>query len=158
MMIQFSGSGRRVSIATVNEWTWARATGVKPATSLRTSDPGAIAQCAMKYKEYKALRAQGRIRAGIDSSVALSVGKYLPARYSYAVAFWNIVALLTVPGAIIAGIFLRWWVGLIILFFVTPTIFAANRKSAIGFVLQYAEENEDFFNALVENDLLVFRE
>ena len=45
-----------------------------------------------------------------------------------------------------------------VLFFVPPTIFVANKKSAVGFVLKYAEENEKFFNILVENDLLVFRE
>ena len=110
----------------------------------------------MKYDEYK--RLHGRVRIQISSSVALSLGgKYLPARYGTALAMWNIIAFLSIPASIAVAIFFKWWVGLLLLLFVPATIFSANKKSAVGSVLQHAEENEEFFNMLVENDLLSFR-
>ena len=65
---------------------------------------------------------------------------------------------MTAAGSIAVAIFFKWWIGLLLLVFVPSTIWKANKKSAAGFVMQHAEDNEEFFNLLVERDLLVIRE
>lgn len=111
----------------------------------------------MKYSEYKALRAEGKVNAGIDNSTALRLIDYLPKRYQYAHHFWSWIWILSIPAAILLSIFWKWWIGLIVVVFVTPTIASSTKKSASQFVLEHAEENEEFFNRLVEKDLLVFQ-
>lgn len=112
----------------------------------------------MTYTEYKEKRARGLLKAGIDNSVALRLMDYLPKRYQYAHIFWSWVWMLSIPAAILLMIFVKWWVGLLVLVFVTPTIFSAAKKSAAQFVLEHADENEEFFNRLVEKNLLIFKE
>jgi len=67
------------------------------------------------------------------------------------------LSFLTIPTAIAAIHFHTWWLGLLILFFVTPACFSGTKKGAVGNVLRYAEENEQFFDTLVEGNLLTFR-
>ena len=111
----------------------------------------------MKHEEFKELRRKGQIEAGIPVSIALRLGEYLPNRYQYAVAFWNIVGFISIIAGIAVTFIYRWWVGLAMLFLVTPIIFKANKRSAVQHVLSHAEEDEEFFNLLVQNDWLVFR-
>ncbi len=46
---------------------------------------------------------------------------------------------------------------MVLLFTATPIVFKATKKSAADFVLEYAEENELFFNLLVSGDMLIFK-
>jgi len=62
----------------------------------------------------------------------------------------------SVPGFILISIFVKWWIGLLLLFVVTPALSKGTKIAAAHFVLKYAEENEDFFNELVKNDALTF--
>lgn len=112
----------------------------------------------MNYETYISLRSEGKICAGIRDSDALRVGQYLPKKYQGAVGCWNIVTVLSIPAAIALMIFYKWWLGLIVLLVVPVIIFKANKKSAVNFVLKHAEEDQEFFDFLVENDLLIFRE
>ena len=111
----------------------------------------------MTHKQYIQARKENGVCAGIDASNALRLIDYLPKRYQYAHNFWSWCWMLSIPAAILLGIFVKWWIGLIIIFFVTPAIYGATKKSAAQFVLEYAEENEDFFNKLTENNLLIFK-
>jgi hypothetical protein len=110
------------------------------------------------YQEYVRLRHEGKVCAGIENSVALKLIDYLPKRYRVANTFWSWVWILSIPGFICVSIFWKWWVGLLLLFFVTPTISRSVKRSAAEFVLEYASNNELFFNHLVEKDLIVFKE
>ncbi len=110
----------------------------------------------MDYITFVTERRAGRVRAGIDNSTALRLIDYLPKRYQAAHHFWSWVWMLSIPGFILVAIFVRWWLGLLLLIFVTPTIMGAVKKSAAQFVLEHAEEDEAFFNMLVENGLLYF--
>jgi hypothetical protein len=112
----------------------------------------------MTHDQFIRARREKSIRAGISQSDALRLIDYLPKRYQYAHAFWSWVWMLSIPVAIILSISTKWWVGLIILVFVTPAIFKATKKSAAQFVLEHAEENEAFFNKLVELNFLVFKQ
>jgi hypothetical protein len=111
----------------------------------------------MTFSEFKRLRAQGAVVAGISDFDSASLLKYLPKRYQYANAFWFWICVLTIPGFILLSIFYLWWFGLMLLIVVTPAIYKANRRSASQFVLEYAEADEQFFNALVSENLLVFK-
>jgi hypothetical protein len=123
----------------------------------RATDAEHLAIPSMTYEEYKHLRQTGQVVAGLDTSAALRLVDYLPKHYQYAHIFWSWVWLLSVPAFICVSIFFKWWVGLLLLFFVTPIIFRATRKSAAEFVLEHAEEDEQFFNELVRQNVLVFK-
>ena len=111
----------------------------------------------MTYTEYKRLRSDGKILAGVSNSDALRLVEYLPKRYQYAHLLWSWVWMLSIPGFISVSILYRWWIGLLLLFIVTPMIFRATRKSAAQFVLEHAENDAQFFGFLVEQDLLTFK-
>ena len=112
----------------------------------------------MTFEEYLDLRKMGKIRAGIDNSTALSLIDCLPKRYQFAHYFWSWAWFLSIPGFICVAIFFKWWVGLLLLFFVTPIISKATKKSAAEFVLEYAEQNKEFFEALIKKNILIFRD
>ncbi len=111
----------------------------------------------MTYTDYKTLRFEGRILAGLENSTALRLIEHLPKRYQYAHLFWSWVWMLSIPAFICVSIFYKWWVGLLLLVTVTPIISRATKKSAAEFVLEHAENNEEFFNLLVEKNLLIFK-
>jgi hypothetical protein len=111
----------------------------------------------MTYAEYKTLRSEGKILAGVSNSDALRLIEYLPKRYQYAHLFWSWVWMLSIPGFIAVSIFYKWWIGLLLLFIVTPVISRATKKSAAEFVLEYAECDAEFFNFLVEKNLLILK-
>ena len=115
-------------------------------------------QVKMQYHVYKELRRNRKIKAGISSNIAFRLGEYLPSRYQYAVAFWNVIGFASIIVGVAVMYFVRWWLGLAIIFLVAPAIFAANKRSAIKHVLSHAEDNEEFFNFLVQKGWIVFRE
>jgi len=112
----------------------------------------------MRYEEFMHLRRAGKIRAGVNHSIALQLIQYLPKRYQAAHIFWSWVWVLTIPAFIYISIFIKWWIGLLLICFVTPTISSAIKKSAAEFVLEHVEENKAFFEKMVEKDLLMFVE
>jgi hypothetical protein len=113
---------------------------------------------AMTYQEYKSLRARGCVSAGIDHSTALKLVWQLPKRYQYANLVWSWIWMLSIPGFICVSIFVKWWAGLVLLFIVTPAIMRATKATTAQHVLEYAEENEEFFNYLLEKDVIRFAE
>ena len=111
----------------------------------------------MTHEEFILHRQAGTVRAGIDPSKALRLVEHLPKRYRVAHLFWAWMWILTIPGFICVAIFWKWWAGLLLLLLVTPIIFKAIKASAAQFVLKHAEENKQFFDLLMENDLLFFK-
>lgn len=112
----------------------------------------------MTHEEFVLRWRAGTLSADMDASTALRLIDHLPKPYRAAHTFWSWVWMLSIPGFICVSVFWKWWAGLLLLVFVTPMISSAIKKSARQFVLEYAEENKEFFNKLVENSLLVFRE
>ena len=111
----------------------------------------------MDYNSFITLRKEGKIKAGIDTSVALKLIDSLPKRYRFTHYFWSWIWILTIPVCILLAIFIKWWLGLILILTVTPGIYKVVKISAVQFVLEHATDNEDFFNKLVEDDLLEFQ-
>lgn len=110
----------------------------------------------MTYIEYKLLRANGRISAGIDHSTALKLVGHLPKRYQSANLVGSWIWVLSILGFICISIFVKWWAGLLLLIFVTPAIMRATKAATAKNVLKHAEENEEFFNYLLEKDAIRF--
>lgn len=112
----------------------------------------------MTHEDFLTRRGAGTIAAGIDNSIAMRLIDRLPRRYQAAHTFWSWVWMLSIPGFIAVAILVKWWVGLLLLVFVTPMISASVKQSAAQFVLEHATEDREFFEALVSNNLLSFRE
>ena len=112
----------------------------------------------MSYEEFVQRRGQGTIAAGIDKSVAFKIIGSLPRRYEANILFWSWVCTLSVPAFIVVSIFVHWLVGILLLVFVTPTIFKSTKDAAARFVLAHAERDKEFFDWLVAQNFLVFRE
>lgn len=111
----------------------------------------------MDYREYKRLKSKGLISSGIPPSVAFRLIRSLPTRYKYTHIFFTWAWMLSIPAAIVLMIHTEWWVGLLVLFFITPAIFSGNKQSAIDSVLEYAEDNKEYYDFLVSKGLLVFK-
>lgn len=111
----------------------------------------------MTYAEYMKMRLNGEISAGISNSEAIRLIMHLPTRFRYAHLLWTWIWTLSIPGSICVSIFYRWWVGLLLLFIVTPMIYRAIGTSAAQFILEHAEKDEQFFSFLVDKNLLVFK-
>ena len=108
----------------------------------------------VSYDEFKPLYDRGVISISVNKSAALRIVEYLPTRYRVAVYFWSFVWLLSIPACICVSIFYKWWVGLVLLWFIPVTLFTAIKKSCAEFVLGYAIEHPDFFETLLSVDLL----
>lgn len=109
----------------------------------------------MTHEDFLSRRRRGTIAAGIDNSIAMRLIDRLPTRYQAAHHFWSWVWMLSIPGFIAVAILVKWWVGVLLLVFVTPMIFSSVKRSAAQFV---AAEDREFYDLLVSNNLLVFRE
>jgi len=112
----------------------------------------------MTHDEFLRLRKAGKIAAGINNSAAIRLIDRLPWRYQAAHNFWSWVWILSIPCFIAVAILVKWWIGLLLLVFVTPLISSSVKTSASQFVLEHATYDAEFFDFLVANDLLMFRE
>ncbi len=131
-----------------------------PDRGLRTliaGTTGAFDTSHMDYQDFLTLRAQGKIQAGIENSVAIRLVEHLPARYQAAFHFWFWVGVISVPGFILLGYFVNWYLGIGLLAFITPTIFSATKKSAADFVLEHAQTDRQFFEQLTALNVLIFQ-
>lgn len=112
----------------------------------------------MKYDDFIKLKKEGKIYAVVNKSMVLKLVNLLPKRYRFAHLFWSWIWMLSIPAFILVAIFYKWWVGLLLLFIVTPIISKSVKKSAAQFLLEYAEEDKKFFKLLLEHDALIFKE
>jgi len=102
----------------------------------------------------------GEIKIHVNRSLALRVmnTKLLPKRYQYAHIFWSWVWILSIPAAIVCIIWVKWWVGLLVLVFVTPVISKATKKSACQFMIDHALEDQEFYNYAIEKGIIICEE
>lgn len=81
----------------------------------------------------------------------------LPRRYWYAHLFWSWIWLVSIPIGIALIVWINTWmgIGVIVVGLALPS---AIKQSAAQFVLWYACENEDFYNAIVLAGILIVEE
>lgn len=100
-----------------------------------------------------------QIAVMVDKQLAMQVMEStdMPGRFRAAHLFWSWIWLLSIPVAIVLGIFAQWWVGLIVLVlgFLLPR---AIKHSAMEFVIEHAIEDEEFYDEAINSKLLVIDE
>lgn len=113
----------------------------------------------MEHSEFVDSWNQGKLMVDVHRTKALRIAnsKILPKRYWLAHLFWSWIWILTIPASIVVMFAYKWWVGLLILIFVTPAISSATKKSAMQFMIDYALENPDFYKLAVAEGLLIIR-
>jgi len=108
------------------------------------------------FDEYRTLRAQGQIRAGIDQSTALRCIYLLPNKYQNAHNFWSWIWMFSIPFFVIAAFFTS-GLALLGLFIITPLIFSSTKKSAVQFVLEELDRNESLYYSLAGSGAITFQ-
>lgn len=113
----------------------------------------------MEHAEFVKSWNEGKLMVDVHRTKALQIANLniLPKRYQLAYIFWSWIWILTIPVSIIVMFLYKWWVGLLILVFVTPAISSATKKSAMQFIIDYAVENPDFYQQAVSEGLLIIR-
>jgi len=114
----------------------------------------------MEHGEFVQAWNTGKLLVDVDRTKALYIAgakNLLPNRYRYAHIFWSWIWILTIPAAFVVMYYYTWWAGLLILFFVTPIISKATKRSAMQFMIDYALENPAFYAAAVEKGVIRVR-
>lgn len=89
---------------------------------------------------------------GCDCSKAMQLINLLPAQFRINYSFWSWVWILSIPACLTLAFF-HWWLALSV--FVVPTmIFRSVKQSAGQFVLDYAEQNKEFFEYCLTNKII----
>lgn len=113
----------------------------------------------MRHTEFVEKYRNGLVRAHINESHALQIlnTEMMPNRYFYAHLFWSWIWILALIVGIPLAIWVNTWLGIVI--FVIGLMFPrAIKSSASEFVLEYALENEDFYNTVIESESLRIEE
>ncbi len=113
----------------------------------------------MNHKEFVEKYKKGELEVMVhrtNSLRAISAG-YLPKRYFWAHTFWSWIWFISIPAGIIF-LFIKTWLGILILFFISFLGGQAVRKSAQEFVLEHTLEDENFYKFAVEGGLIIIKE
>jgi len=97
----------------------------------------------------------GRLAAHVDGSAALQLANssVLPRRFQAAHILWTWAWILSFPAAIVCFIWVRWWVGAVVLV-VGLSLPRAIKRSASQFVLEHALEDGAFYDEVVKAGVL----
>lgn len=114
----------------------------------------------MEHSEFVKAWKASRLEIDVNRSKALQIAssKMLPMRYRAAHIFWSWVWILSIPAAIAVMFFYKWWVGLLILIFLTPLISKSTKKSAMQFMIDYSFENPEFFQVALAEGVIRIRQ
>lgn len=112
----------------------------------------------MSHKEFVEKYKTGKIIVSIHRSLSISLAGegHLPKRYFLATNIWSLIVVLSILAGIVL-LFIRIYIGILLLLF---SFFGwrAIKQSAMEFVLEYALENENFYNFAVDNKIIVIRQ
>jgi hypothetical protein len=110
----------------------------------------------MEHPEFVRRWKAGELAVDVDRSQALVLmnTKILPGRYRAAHHFWSWIWILSIPAAFAVMYFYRWWAGLLVLVFVTPTISGATKKSTMQFMIDHSLDDATFYEYAVEKGVL----
>jgi len=113
----------------------------------------------MEYEEFIQAYKAKKAFLMVNRSVAVDFmarSSMIPKRYRVAHSFWCWVAILLIPTAIILGIFIAWWIGVIV-FIIALMMFPAIQKAAADNVAEYAIENKAFFELATKIGLITIK-
>ena len=113
----------------------------------------------MNHKEYITKYKAQKIKvhvSKIDARKVVSSG-YMPKRYFYTELFFGWLWILSFPTSIAVFIWSELWIGIIILA-IGCMIPSATRESCCQFVLWHSIENEEFYNLVLDKEVIVIEE
>ena len=101
----------------------------------------------------------GKLEVDVHRSKALTIAgsKLLPKRYQAAHLFWTWVWIFSIPAAFAVMYFFTWWIGLLMLFLLTPALSSSTKKSAQQFMIDHAIENPEFYATAVADGVIRIR-
>jgi len=110
----------------------------------------------MEHSQFLQHYRAGKLSVRVDQRLALHVMStgILPKRYQFAHHFWSWAWMLSFPAFLAVGVLYKWWIGLLLLVFVTSAMSRAVKRSATGFMIDRALEDEEFFRFGVEKGIL----
>jgi len=114
----------------------------------------------MEYEDFLAKYKNGLLSVKVNGSLALRImnSDLLPKQYRYAHIFWSWIWILSIPLSIALMIWVKWWIGLLVLFFVTPIISKSTKRSGCQFMIEQAIDNPEFYKYATENGVLIVEE
>jgi hypothetical protein len=115
----------------------------------------------MEHQEFISNWRAKQVEVEVDRARALEIANaktILPARYQQEYLWWTAAWLLTIPAALIAAVFVKWWVGLLVLLFLTPALFKQTNQRVKRYMIDYALENRDFYSYLIDNGVIQVRQ
>ena len=114
-----------------------------------------IWECKLEYQKFLELYKSGVIKVHVNKYDAkqLLTTDIMPKKYVYSDIVWSWIWLLSLPVGISLIIWVNRIIGVIIcfLFFF---IHNAQRQSAAQFVIEYAQEDESFYNFVVDQGIM----
>lgn len=110
----------------------------------------------LSHQEFVSLWQEGMLNIDVHRSKALMLAgsRILPMRYRFAHIFWSWVWILTIPAALLVMYFYKLWLGLLLLFTITPIISSAVKTSAMEFMIDHSIEDHDFYEYAIHNGIL----
>jgi hypothetical protein len=113
----------------------------------------------MTHSEFVKAWKSRQIEVMVDKQLAMRVMESadMPGRYRAAHLLWSWIWLLSIPVAIVLWIFVRWWVGIIMLA-VGLLLPRAIKKSTQQFAIDRAIEDEEFYDKAISSKLLIINE
>lgn len=114
----------------------------------------------MEHSDFVVAWNQRKLEIDVDRLKAFKTAnsKMLPKRFQAAHIFWSSVWILAIPTAIAVMFLYKWWVGLLILIFVTPLISKSTKKSAMQFMIDYALESPEFYQFALAEGVIRIRQ
>jgi len=114
----------------------------------------------MEHADFVTAWKEGQINVEVDRSKAIRVAssKMLPKRYRTAHTFWSWIWILSIPLGFAVGFMYKWWIGLLMVLFLTPMLSKSTKKSAMQFMIDHSLENPDFFTFAVNEEIISISE
>jgi len=112
----------------------------------------------MTHSEFNTALAAKRVLALVtDSKFAMKVAgasSFMPLRYKLFVRGGLLIALACLVGGIYLTFAYKWWIGLLLVFLVTPTLEKFVRHSSAGFVVSGCKRSPELYQVAVDSGLL----
>lgn len=113
----------------------------------------------MGHAEFVQLWNAGKLEVDVHRSKALQIAgsRILPRHYRVAYLLFSWVWILSIPVAFVVMFLYKWWLGLLILVFITPAISSSTKNSATRFMIDHALESSEFYRFAVEQGVIIIR-
>jgi len=101
-----------------------------------------------------------KIIINVNRKLALKVMEtsLVPSKYRIMHIVWSWIWILSVPIGIVCMFIFKWWIGLLIILFLTPAISSGTKKTAFQNIIMLALDIPEFYNLAVNKGLLIIEE